>query len=180
LKAYYYWIAVIWIVADQIVKRIIASQVDLYEQISVIGDFFLITHILNPGAAFGILKGASVFFIITTTIVLAGIIWFVEHNKRTGSKLLLTALGLVLGGAIGNFIDRLVHGEVVDFLQFNFGSYTFPIFNIADTGIVVGVCLILLDAILTKDDAGAVTEQDGEVHNEGNESLASTDKPANG
>jgi len=180
VKAYYYWIAAIWIVVDQIVKKIISTQVDLYEQISVIGDFFLITHILNPGAAFGILKGASVFFIIVTTIVLTGIIWFVEHNKRTGSKLLLTALGLVLGGAIGNFIDRLVYGEVVDFLQFNFGSYTFPIFNIADTGIVVGVGLILLDAILMKDNATAVTEQDGEVHDEGNESLASTDKPANG
>ena len=180
MKAYYYWIAAILIVLDQVVKKIISTQVDLYEQISVIGNFFLITHILNPGAAFGILKGASVFFIIVTTIVLAGIIWFMERNKRTGSKLLLTALGLVLGGAIGNFIDRLLYGEVVDFLQFNFGSYTFPIFNIADSGIVIGVGLILLDAILTKDNAEAVNEQDGEVHNESNESLAATDKPANG
>ncbi len=180
MKAYYYWIAAIVIALDQIVKQIIVAQVELHEQISVIGNFFLITHILNPGAAFGILKGASVFFIIVTTLVVSGIIWFMERNKRTGSKLMLVALGLVLGGAIGNFIDRLLHGEVVDFLQFNFGSYTFPIFNIADSAIVCGVALILLDAILTKEEPAAeVSEQDGEVHNHGSESLASTDKPVN-
>jgi signal peptidase II len=180
VKAYYYWIAAIVIALDQIVKQVIVARVDLHEQISVIGNFFLITHILNPGAAFGILKGASVFFIIVTTLVVSGIIWFMERNKGTGSKLMLTALGLVLGGAIGNFIDRLLHGEVVDFLQFNFGSYTFPIFNLADSAIVCGVALILLDAILTKEEPAAeVSEQDGEVRNHGSESLASSDKPIN-
>ncbi|GJM72230.1 hypothetical protein HMSSN036_44460 [Paenibacillus macerans] len=72
---------------------------------------------------------------------------FIE-NKKQRNKLLPTALSLVLGGAVGNFLDRVVSGEVVDFLQFNFGSYTFPIFNVADSCIVIGVALIILDSLL--------------------------------
>lgn len=85
---------------------------------------------------------------MVTTVVLIGIIWYMLKIKKSGNRLLQTALSLVLGGAIGNFFDRALTGEVVDFLQFNFGSYTFPIFNVADSCIVVGVALIILDSIL--------------------------------
>lgn len=133
---------------DQGTKFLIASRLELHEQIPVIGNFFLITSSRNRGAAFGILQDQLWFFIVVTIAVVAGIVWYLRKMTKEGRKLLPTALALVLGGALGNFIDRLLMGEVVDFLQFNFGNYTFPIFNIADSCIVIGVGLIILDTIL--------------------------------
>ncbi|MFE0556114.1 signal peptidase II [Paenibacillus sp. NPDC058910] len=144
----YYLIAFVLFLIDQGTKYLIASKLELYEQIPVIGDFFLITSSRNRGAAFGILQDQLWFFIVVTLIVVGGIVWYLRKVSKEGRKLLPTALALVLGGAFGNFIDRLVMGEVVDFLQFNFGSYTFPIFNIADSCIVIGVGLIILDTLL--------------------------------
>ncbi|ANA81701.1 lipoprotein signal peptidase [Paenibacillus vortex V453] len=144
----YYLIAFVLFLIDQGTKYLIATNLELYEQIPVIGDFFLITSSRNRGAAFGILQDQLWFFIVVTLIVVAGIIWYLQKVVKEGRRLLPTALALVLGGALGNFIDRLVMGEVVDFLQFNFGSYTFPIFNIADSCIVIGVALIILDTLL--------------------------------
>jgi signal peptidase II len=141
-------IAFVLFLIDQGTKYLIASRLELYEQIPVIGDFFLITSSRNRGAAFGILQDQLWFFIIVTIIVVGGIVWYLRKVSKEGRKLLPTALALVLGGALGNFIDRLIMGEVVDFLQFNFGSYTFPIFNIADSCIVIGVGLIILDTLL--------------------------------
>ncbi|MFB4330651.1 signal peptidase II [Paenibacillus sp. BR1-192] len=144
----YYLIAFVLFLIDQGTKYLIATKLELYEQIPVIGDFFLITSSRNRGAAFGILQDQLWFFIIVTLIVVGGIVWYLRKVSKEGRKLLPTALALVLGGALGNFIDRLIMGEVVDFLQFNFGSYTFPIFNIADSCIVIGVGLIILDTLL--------------------------------
>nr|WP_211184414.1 signal peptidase II [Paenibacillus lemnae] len=144
----YYVLALIVFLIDQGTKFLIATRLELGEQIPVIGDFFLITSSRNRGAAFGILQNQLWFFIVVTVLVVIGIIWYLQKVKAEGRKLLPTALALVLGGALGNFIDRLVMGEVVDFLQFNFGSYTFPIFNIADSCIVIGVGLIILDTLL--------------------------------
>nr|WP_251035632.1 signal peptidase II [Paenibacillus sp. ISL-20] len=141
-------IAFVLFLIDQGTKYLIATKLELYEQIPVIGDFFLITSSRNRGAAFGILQDQLWFFIVVTLIVVGGIVWYLRKVSKEGRKLLPTALALVLGGAVGNFIDRLVMGEVVDFLQFNFGSYTFPIFNIADSCIVIGVGLIILDTLL--------------------------------
>lgn len=144
----YYLIAFVLFLIDQGTKYLIATKLEMYEQIPVIGDFFLITSSRNRGAAFGILQDQLWFFIIVTLIVVGGIVWYLRKVTKEGRKLLPTALALVLGGALGNFIDRLLMGEVVDFLQFNFGSYTFPIFNIADSCIVIGVGLIILDTLL--------------------------------
>jgi len=144
----YYLIAFVLFLIDQGTKYLIATRLELYEQIPVIGDFFLITSSRNRGAAFGILQDQLWFFIVVTLIVVGGIVWYLQKVSKEGRKLLPTALALVLGGALGNFIDRLIMGEVVDFLQFNFGSYTFPIFNIADSCIVIGVGLIILDTLL--------------------------------
>ena len=144
----YYAVAAVVFLLDQLTKQIIDANVPFKETISVIGNFFLITHVLNDGAAFSMLPGAQTLFIVITVFVVIGIVWYLERNWRTGRPLLLTAFGLVLGGALGNFIDRVLYGHVIDFLQFNFGSYTFPIFNVADVGITTGVGLILLDAVL--------------------------------
>lgn len=148
VKVIYYFIALIVFLLDQGTKWIIATQMRLGEQRSVIGDFFLITSHRNTGAAFSILEGQRWFFLVITPIVVIGIVWYMQKMKQSGSKMLLLGLSLILGGAVGNFLDRALTGEVVDFLQFNFGNYTFPIFNIADSGIVIGVGLVLLDSLL--------------------------------
>ncbi|WP_168120708.1 signal peptidase II [Paenibacillus sp. HB172176] len=147
MRYYYYIVAVLVLAVDFITKKIIAAQLDLYEQISVIGNFFLITSQRNKGAAFSILQEQRIFFLLITVVIAAGLIWYIQSVRKTAKPWLLVGLGLVLGGAIGNFTDRLRTGEVVDFLQFNFGSYTFPIFNIADSAICCGVALILIDAL---------------------------------
>lgn len=144
----YYIIAFVAFLVDQGTKYLIASRMELTEQIPVIGNFFLITSHRNRGAAFGILENQRWFFIVITIIVVVGIVWYLQKVMRTNNKLLPLALSLVLGGAVGNFIDRVLTGEVVDFLQFNFGSYEFPIFNVADSCIVIGVGLIILDSLL--------------------------------
>lgn len=142
----YYVIALIVFLIDQGTKYLIATNLQIAEQIPVIGDFFLITSSRNTGAAFSILENQRWFLIVITIVVVVGIVWYMQKVK--GQKLMPVALALVLGGAVGNFLDRVWTGEVVDFLQFNFGSYTFPIFNLADTAIVIGVALIVLDTLL--------------------------------
>jgi len=178
----YYAVAAVVFLLDQLTKRIIDANVPLKETISVIGDFFLITHVLNDGAAFSMLPGARTLFIVITIFVVIGIIWYTERNRRTGRPLLLTAFGLVLGGALGNFVDRVLYGHVIDFLQFNFGSYTFPIFNVADVGITTGVALILLDAVLDirreQRKAHSASEGDGEGHSHDFASGQKADEPA--
>ena len=144
----YYFIALIVFLVDQGSKWLVKTNMDLGQEISVIGDFFYITSHRNRGAAFGILQDQRWFFIVVTIIVVVALVWYIQKIKSQPDKLLPLALSLVLAGAIGNFLDRLLMGEVVDFFKFNFGSYTFPIFNVADSAIVVGVALIILDTLL--------------------------------
>ncbi|WP_454192065.1 signal peptidase II [Paenibacillus sp. Marseille-Q7038] len=144
----YYVIALIIFLVDQGTKWLVKTNMDLGQEISVIGDFFYITSHRNRGAAFGILQDQRWFFIVVTIIVVIALVWYIQKIKSQPDKLLPLALSLVLAGAIGNFLDRLLMGEVVDFFKFNFGSYTFPIFNVADSAIVVGVALIILDTLL--------------------------------
>ena len=154
----YFLAAAIVIVLDQASKWAVVHYMELDQSISVIGEFFAIYSHRNRGAAFGILQNQRWFFIVITLVVIAGIIWFMVRTIRSGKRhpLLMTGLSLLLGGAIGNFIDRLATGEVVDFLKFHFDftlfgldvDYTYPIFNIADIGVVIGAGLLILDALL--------------------------------
>ncbi|GAC42895.1 signal peptidase II [Paenibacillus popilliae] len=146
---WYYLIALIVFLIDQGTKWIIATRLTLYEQIPVIGNFFFITSHRNTGAAFSILEDQRWFFVIVTIVVAMGIIWYMYKIRHQQGHILPIGLSLILGGALGNFLDRLLTGEVVDFLEFNFGAYTFPIFNVADMGITIGVSLVLLDAMLS-------------------------------
>ncbi|WP_166243869.1 signal peptidase II [Paenibacillus turpanensis] len=153
---FYFIIAAVAIAVDQFSKWLIVKNLELYETHSVIGTFFSITSSRNKGAAFGILQNQRWFFIVITIVVIAGVIWYMLKAAKERKHLLLTGLALLLGGAIGNFIDRARMGEVVDFLQFHFKfsflgypvDYIFPIFNIADSCIVIGVGLLLIDSLL--------------------------------
>lgn len=146
----YFAIALFVLVIDQISKWMVRTKMALGESIPVISEYFYLTSHRNRGAAFGILQDQRWFFIIVTTIVVIGIIYYLIKIKNS-NKLLSLALALILGGALGNFIDRLMLGEVVDFfdVKIRFGTflYDYPIFNIADSALVIGVGLILIDTI---------------------------------
>ncbi|RAV19822.1 signal peptidase II [Paenibacillus contaminans] len=152
---FYFVIALIVFLLDQGSKWLIVNKMSLYESRPVIGEFFQITSHRNTGAAFSILEGQRWFFLCITVVVVTGIIWYLLKMIKDKRKLLSWALSLLLGGAVGNFLDRALTGEVVDFLQFRFQfslfgkaiDYTFAIFNLADSAIVIGVSLIFLDAI---------------------------------
>ncbi|MCG7407777.1 signal peptidase II [Paenibacillus sp. ACRRX] len=157
---WYYVLALIVFLLDQGTKWLIATRLTIGERIPVIGDFFLITSHRNTGAAFSILENQRWFLLSITVVVVSGIIWYLQKIKHGHGLLLPTGIGLILGGAIGNFLDRALTGEVVDFLMFNFGSYTFPIFNVADMGICIGVGLVLLDTILSVRRENQMKEQE--------------------
>lgn len=139
----YYIIALIIIGIDQFTKWIIVKQMELYEQIPVIENFFYITSHRNTGAAWGILQGQMILFYIITVIVIIGVVYYMQKHVK-GQLFPSLALSFILGGAIGNFIDRVFRKEVVDFLDFKIFSYDFPIFNVADSALVVGVILMIL------------------------------------
>lgn len=153
----YYIIAGILIVIDQITKWIVVKNMELYEQLIIIQDFFYFTSHRNKGAAWGILEGQMIFFYIITTIVVIGVIYYMQKYAKD-SKLLAISLSFILGGAIGNFIDRLFRGEVVDFLDFIIFGYDYPIFNVADSALLVGVILVLLATFLDEKKKGNKTE----------------------
>ncbi|MFM1650584.1 signal peptidase II [Brevibacillus sp. B_LB10_24] len=140
----YYVIALIVIVLDQVTKFAVVKNMALGESIPLIPGVFHLTSHRNMGAAFGILQNQRWLFVVITLVVVVGII---VTLYRIGRKLPVTSLGLalVLGGAIGNFIDRVSTGQVVDFLDFTL--IRFPIFNVADSAITVGVILLLWDVL---------------------------------
>lgn len=152
----FYLIALIVFILDQATKWMIVNNMQVGDAYSVIGNFFQITSHRNPGAAFGILEDQRWFFVVITIIIVAGIIWYLNKMIKERRKRLPFALSLLLGGALGNFVDRLLFGEVVDFLQFHFQftflgldvDYIYPIFNVADSSIVVGVILIFVDTFI--------------------------------
>lgn len=167
----YYVFALFVFVLDQIAKRLIVVNMYEGESVSVIGDFFKLTSHRNTGAAFGILPNQRWFFVVITTVIVIGIIWYLQKLRKEPTKTLLkVALALLLGGACGNFLDRALFGEVVDFLHFHFVfslfgrnvDYEYAIFNLADSAIVIGVALIFLDSLLTwrKERRGLAHEQD--------------------
>ncbi|WP_174613178.1 signal peptidase II [Virgibacillus ihumii] len=150
---WYYIIALIIVGIDQYTKWIVVKEMELYEQITVIEDFFYLTSHRNNGAAWGILEGHMTFFYIVTVIVVIGIVYYMQKYAKD-NKLLAISLSLVLGGAIGNFIDRLFRKEVVDFLDFVIAGYDYPIFNIADSSLVIGVILLLIATFIDEKKKG--------------------------
>lgn len=143
----FYLISLIAIAFDQFTKWLIVVNMKLGESITVIDNFLYITSHRNTGAAWGILKGQMWFFYIVTIIVVIFIIYYLQKYGK-GKPLFSLSLALMLGGAIGNFIDRLFRKEVVDFINVYIFNYDFPIFNVADSCLVVGVGLLMLQMIL--------------------------------
>jgi signal peptidase II len=142
-------LALIIIVLDQFTKTLILGYYQLGDSTRVTS-FFNIVRVHNTGAAFSFLANAGGwqrwFFTGIGAVATIFILWMLRSHH--GQKLFAFALACILGGAIGNVVDRLLHGYVVDFLDFHYGGWHFPAFNIADSGITIGAACLILDEIL--------------------------------
>ena len=140
-------ISFIVIIIDFITKLIISNNLVMNTSVEIIPNFFSLTYTHNYGGAWSIFNNNTLAITIISFIVIIGIIYYLLKNKVT-KKIEIIGYSLLLGGAIGNFIDRIVYGYVIDFFDFYIFGYDFPIFNIADIGIVVGIILLLVSMIL--------------------------------
>ena len=150
---------------DQITKNLVVANMSYTDRREVIEGFFYLTHVRNTGAAFGLFADAPepfrIIMFVTISLVAVGIIISFFLRLAPGDRLSALALGLILGGALGNLIDRFRFGEVVDFLHFRlWGGYSWPDFNLADTFIVIGVALLVLELLAHEGESRAPTEND--------------------
>ena len=134
---------------DQASKLAIVQAMRVGQTISLIPDFFDIAFVMNPGAAFGIMASRSSsfrspFFMLVSVLAIGLIVFYYHRYLHEPTRLPPAALGLILGGAVGNLIDRMRFGMVIDFLDFHVGGYHWPAFNVADAAISIGVGLMLL------------------------------------
>lgn len=141
--------AAILILIDQISKNIIVKTMNIGESISVIGEVLQITSHRNYGAAWGMLQNQMIFFYIITIIVLIALIYF-YYKEAADNLLMQCGLMLIFAGAIGNFIDRLFRGNVVDFIDTKIINYDFPIFNVADSCLTIGVFILLYELLFNQ------------------------------
>jgi len=136
-------ISLVCIIIDQIIKVVITTNVEFAHSINVINNFFRITYLQNTGAAWSILSGNRILLIIVTVIAL-GIIYYVFLKDKKIKNYESILLGLLLGGIIGNLIDRVRFGYVIDYLDFNIFSYHYPVFNFADICIVISIIILVI------------------------------------
>ena len=138
-------------VADQVVKWIVSARLDELQRVVVL-PFFDLVRWHNTGAAFGMLSGASGWqngMFLVLGLVLVGVLgWMMRSASKAGDTLWGLGLSLMTGGAVGNLIDRVARGYVLDFVSLHYGGWYFPAFNVADSAITVGVTLVLLHVIL--------------------------------
>ena len=145
------WImTIIFIIIDLVSKYIVARYISLNESIIVIKNFLNITYVRNTGVAFSILPNSKYLILVISFMIIGFIIYYLFKNKPI-DLLEKISYSLILGGAIGNFINRVFNGYVTDFIDVKIFSYDYPIFNMADTFIVLGVVLMLIYAWRCKD-----------------------------
>ena len=149
------WVAAI-VIVDQLTKAIVDRMMPLHHSIPLVDGLFNLTYVRNTGAAFGIFAGShEVFrrpFLIGVSIIAIGFIVVMLRRLREDATGLAAALAFILGGAIGNLIDRIFYGEVIDFLDVYWSTYHWPAFNVADSFITVGVTITLFYLIRAKGD----------------------------
>jgi signal peptidase II len=154
MRKYHFLISLCVIAIDRLTKWTISRRLSMHDGIQVIPGFFRIIHTENPGAAFGIFAdspsqwklGMLIGFSVIALVIVSGLLWKNSHTMTSTG----IGLALILGGAVGNLWDRLVSHQVVDFLLFYVGPHQWPAFNVADSAIVVGAALLVIEIIFTK------------------------------
>lgn len=144
-------ISIIIILLDQASKLLVKAKFAIGESVSVLGEFLRLTYIENPGMAFGIRFAGRWFFTIFSLIASLILIFYIIKLRR--ERLMVRfPLALILGGAIGNLIDRFLYGQVVDFIEVSVGSYRWPVFNAADSAVTVGMIMLIALLIFEKEE----------------------------
>jgi signal peptidase II len=139
------------LILDQITKVLVHNWIPLYHSVEIVPNFVHLTYLRNTGAAFGFLAGNRsalrlAFFLLVSTVAIACLIYLLK-NLRPGRNTPAISLSLILGGAIGNLIDRLRMGEVIDFIDLHWHHLHWPAFNVADSAISIGVILLFIQMI---------------------------------
>ncbi len=149
------WLAAVVIVLDQSTKRLVDTSMRLYQSIELL-PYFQLTYLRNQGAAFSFLSqagGWQRWFFIALAIIASSLICYWLHRLDKDRRWEAAAWALVLGGALGNLIDRILYGYVIDFLDAYYGEWHFPAFNVADSAITVGVAMLLIDSFRSREPA---------------------------
>jgi signal peptidase II len=140
-------VAIVVFILDRVTKSLVASQIPYGTEVPVIGHLVGITNVRNSGAAFGFLPAGAGLFLIASVVVAVGLAIYVMRNP--GDQWSYGALGLIMGGTVGNGFDRIVYGTVTDFINFHF----WPVFNVADSAITIGVLLLIATYFLRRPSA---------------------------
>ncbi len=140
--------ALVILVADQLSKALVVANVALGERVHVIGDLVQVWHAQNRGASFSLLQGASLLFLVVSILSVGMVVYFHRTLRDRGWWVHLV-LGVILGGTLGNFVDRLRQGYVTDWLSVGIGDLRWPTFNVADSSIVIGIGILVLYLLLT-------------------------------
>ena len=142
MKKKIYWLALLFFLMDLVSKQIIVHLINLHESIKVIPNFFYLTYVQNEGAAFSIFQNQQILILLVTVIAL----FFINKylNNENINRIEAFSYSMITGGILGNLFDRVVFGYVIDFFDFHFGNYHYPVFNVADTLIVVGVIILAI------------------------------------
>ncbi|MEP6681090.1 MAG: signal peptidase II [Chloroflexota bacterium] len=141
-------VAAVIFVADQATKALVAGGIVLNERVSVVGDLVQLWHVRNSGAAFSLFQGGTLLFLVVTVVAIGMIVYF-HRIFRGRSPWLQVLLGVILGGTAGNLVDRLRFGYVTDFLSIGVGDVRWPVFNVADSSVVVGIGLLVIYLFVT-------------------------------
>ena len=142
------FVSAVLVLADQVSKTIVVRTMSLYESVPIIQNFFHFTYITNDGMAFGINFPFGYFIFTTISILLTAFLFWYLWSVRNHSIIIRLGIGLIIAGAIGNLIDRILIGEVIDFLDFMIGDFHWYVFNLADSYVTVGMGLVLFDSIV--------------------------------
>ena len=142
------FVSAVLVLADQVSKAIVVRTMSLYESVPIIQNFFHFTYITNDGMAFGINFPFGYFIFTTVSILLTAFLFWYLWSVRNHSIIIRLGIGLIIAGAIGNLIDRIFLGEVIDFLDFMIGDFHWYVFNLADSYVTVGMGLVLFDSIV--------------------------------
>lgn len=140
--------ALVILVADQLTKGLVVANLAIGERVRLVGDLVQVLHAQNRGAAFSLLQGGAILFVVVSVLSLGMVAYFHRSLRGRGWWVHLV-LGVILGGTLGNFVDRLRQGYVTDWLSIGIGDLRWPTFNVADSSIVVGIGVLVLYLLLT-------------------------------
>jgi signal peptidase II len=154
MRKFHFLIAALVVLLDRASKWLVARNIGLHDNLSVVPGFFRLTHVENRGAAFGLFSDSPsdwkvamlILFSLIALVVVSALLWKNSHAMTTTG----VGLALIMGGALGNLWDRLLEGHVVDFLDFSVGGYHWPAFNVADSAIVVGALMLVAEILFAK------------------------------